>query len=386
MFSPEVWWRTSRVALGGAGGALAQLLHGSATTTARLRALFQSSSEPATVLARRHDVNPKTVRQWRHRTSVDDQPMGPRQRRSSTRAALEEAALVAFRVQTRLPLDDVVRALRASSPQLTRSTLHCCLERRGASSRPHQERTRRSQFKRYDIGYFRLDIAEVRTAREKAYLFIAVDRTSKLAFARIYGGATSLVAAAFLTVLARSVPYRLHTGLDGNGIRSGMLADGGCSRGAPPLRPHVPAARDRAPDAEVLPPVHERAGRADSAHAQAGDGPRVPLRPHPRVAAARRRLPDGVQLRQAAQGAPLADTRRNSRRALANEAPAVPRTTRPPHPGTEHLANMVEATADALSPPFSERLRLAVARPQAWRWPHMEHRASFSFPRVGRGP
>jgi transposase InsO family protein len=200
---------------------MAQLLHGSATTTARLRALFQSSTEPATVLARRHGVNPKTVRKWRQRGSVEDLPMGPRQPRSSTLSELEEAAVVAFRVQTRLPLDDVFLALRSSIPRLTRSTLHRCLQRQGVSRLPRPDRPRRSQFKQYEIGYFHVDIAEVRTARAKAYLFVAVDRTSKLAVARIYRRATSLVAAAFLKVLARSVPYRVHTVLTDNGIQFG---------------------------------------------------------------------------------------------------------------------------------------------------------------------
>ena len=40
---------------------MAQLLHGSATTTARTRAEFQSSQETVVELARRHGVNPKTV-------------------------------------------------------------------------------------------------------------------------------------------------------------------------------------------------------------------------------------------------------------------------------------------------------------------------------------
>lgn len=198
---------------------MAQLLHGSATTTARLRAVFRTSAEPATVLARRYGVNPKTVRKWRRRASVEDRPMGPRQRRSTTLTELEEAAVVAFRVQTRLPLDDIYVALRSSIPALTRSPLHRCLQRQGVSRLPRTPKQRRGQFKAYEIGYFHLDIAEVRTAREKAYLFLAVDRTSKLAFARIYRRATSLVAAAFLRVLAKAVPYRIHTVLTDNGIQ-----------------------------------------------------------------------------------------------------------------------------------------------------------------------
>lgn len=41
---------------------------------------------------------------------------------------------------------------------------------------------------------------ELRSVRSKAYLFVVVDRTSKLVFAKIYREATNLVAAGFLKV------------------------------------------------------------------------------------------------------------------------------------------------------------------------------------------
>jgi transposase InsO family protein len=46
-----------------------------------------------------------------------------------------------------------------------------------------------------------------------------VDRTSKLVFARIYRKATKLAASAFLKVLVRTVPYRIHTILTDNGVQ-----------------------------------------------------------------------------------------------------------------------------------------------------------------------
>jgi transposase InsO family protein len=198
---------------------MAQLLHGRATTTARTRQAFQQSSEPATVLAQRHHVNAKTVRKWRSRTSTEDLPMGPRNPRSTTLTELEEAAVVAFRVQTRLPLDDVFAALKPAIPRLTRSTLHRCLQRQGVSRLPRPKRQRRGQFDPCELGFFHIDIAHLHTAKEKAYLFVAVDRVSKLAFARVYRRATVITAAAFLKVLIRSVPYRIHTVLTDNGIQ-----------------------------------------------------------------------------------------------------------------------------------------------------------------------
>ena len=72
---------------------MAQLLHGSATTTARTRAEFQNSKESLAALARRYGVNPKTVTKWRNRDGVEDLPMEPSQRKSTTLTPLEEAAI-----------------------------------------------------------------------------------------------------------------------------------------------------------------------------------------------------------------------------------------------------------------------------------------------------
>lgn len=54
-----------------------------------------------------------------------------------------------------------------------------------------------------------------------------MDRTSKLAFARLYRRATTLTSVAFLKALIRAVPYRIHTVLTDNGIQ---FADAGKPR------------------------------------------------------------------------------------------------------------------------------------------------------------
>lgn len=74
-------------------------------------------------------------------------------------------------------------------------------------------------FKAYPIGYFHINIAEVRTEEGKLYLFVAVDRTSKYAFARLMQKATVATARAFLNDLVKAVPYKIHTVLTDNGIQ-----------------------------------------------------------------------------------------------------------------------------------------------------------------------
>ena len=77
----------------------------------------------------------------------------------------------------------------------------------------------RRTFKAYPIGYFHIDIAEVQTAEGKLYLFVAIDRTSRFAFAELYAKAGKMNAAQFLRNLIAAVPYTIHTVLTDNGIQ-----------------------------------------------------------------------------------------------------------------------------------------------------------------------
>ncbi len=126
-----------------------------------------------------------------------------------------------FRKHTLLPLDDCLYALQASIPRLTRSSLHRCLVRHGISRLPEMEEKTRSKrtFKPYPLGYFHVDIAEVRTEEGKLYLFVAIDRTSKFAYAELHPRATKLIAAGFLRNLIEAVPHKLHTLLTDNGVQ-----------------------------------------------------------------------------------------------------------------------------------------------------------------------
>ena len=199
---------------------MGQVLHGSATTTEAIRRAIQGSQESLRTLARRHGINPKTVAKWRKRRTTVDRPTGPKECRSTVLSIEDEAVIVAFRRHTLLPLDDCLYALQATIPQLTRSSLHRCLQRHGIAQLPKVEGDKpgKKRFKTYPIGYFHIDIAEVQTAQGRLYLFVAIDRTSKFAFARLHARATTRIAAAFLRALVKAVPYKVHTVLTDNGI------------------------------------------------------------------------------------------------------------------------------------------------------------------------
>lgn len=162
--------------------------------------------------------------------------MGPKQVRSTVLTLEEEAVVVAFRRHTRLPLDDCLYALQPTIPHLTRSSLHRCLQRHGISRLPEVtgDKPARKKFKAYPIGYFHIDIAEVHTEEGRLHLFVAIDRTSKFAFAQLHEKATRQVAADFLRALIAAAPYKVHTVLTDNGTH--FTTPGNTSSAAPLIK------------------------------------------------------------------------------------------------------------------------------------------------------
>src|SRR5436190_21911185 len=282
---------------------MGQILHGSATTTHAIRAAIQRSKAPLKDLAARYGLNQKTVAKWRKRAFVNDAPMGPTAPRSTVLSSEEEEIIVTFRQHTLLPLDDCLYALQATIPHLTRSSLHRCLKRHAISRLPEiaGDKVAKKPFKRYPIGYFHLDIAEVRTEEGKLYLFVAIDRTSKFVFAQLHEAANVKSAAGFLRALIEAVPYTIHTVLtdNGNTVRRYALT---AYRPDGPLqiahvRPHLPRAWYRAPPHQTEPSLDQRSGRADEPHPQGSHRSALSLRDPPAAPRAPRSLPQRLQLR-----------------------------------------------------------------------------------------
>jgi transposase InsO family protein len=143
--------------------------------------------------------------------------MRPKVPRSSVLTAEEEAVAAALRRSTLLPLGDCLYALQASTPHLSRSSLHRLLQRHDISRLPTIEgdKVERKTLKAYPIGYFHTDIVEVWTEQGKLVMLVAIDRTSKFAFAELR--ISRRTAADLLRRLIEAVPLTAHTVLTDNG-------------------------------------------------------------------------------------------------------------------------------------------------------------------------
>jgi hypothetical protein len=101
-----------------------------------VRREIQGGQASLKVLAQQYRVNVKTIAKWWARKTVQDVRMGPKVPNSTVLTPEEEAACVAFRQNTLLPLYDCFYALQDSIPLLTRSSLHRRYQRHDISRLP----------------------------------------------------------------------------------------------------------------------------------------------------------------------------------------------------------------------------------------------------------
>lgn len=200
---------------------MGQILHGNATTTYKVRKEIQESNETNESLAARYNINIKTVRKWKARSSVEDQQCGKKKGQGSVLSSLEEEIICEVRKQLLLPLDDMYTLLKPEIPSLSRSNLHRCLQRNGVSRLkdllPKDEKPKRKAFKDYAPGYLHIDTTEVRIAKERFYLFVAVDRCTKFAHIKVTDNKRQETAAAFLKQVLAVCPFKVTKILTDNG-------------------------------------------------------------------------------------------------------------------------------------------------------------------------
>ena len=129
-------------------------LHKQATTTPKIRAAIQASSEPAWLVAERYGISEQTVWKWRSRDDVHDRSHTPH-RLQTTLTPAQEAVAVALRKALLLPLDDLLAVVREFlNPHVSRSGLDRCLRRHGVGNlqalKPKEPKPAHGTFKAYE--------------------------------------------------------------------------------------------------------------------------------------------------------------------------------------------------------------------------------------------
>lgn len=199
-------------------------LHSQATTTPKVRAAIQASTEPTPVLAERFGISEQTVYKWRKRDSVGDRSHTPHRLQTRLTPA-QEAVAVALRKTLLVSLDDLLAVVREFlNPNASRSGLDRCLRRHGVGNlrdlKARAARPKHGAFKAYEPGYIHIDVKylpQMADETSRRYLFVAIDRATRWVFIRIFKAKTAVNARRFLRDLERACPLQIRTILTDNG-------------------------------------------------------------------------------------------------------------------------------------------------------------------------
>lgn len=199
-------------------------LHSQATTTPKVQAAIQASTEPASALAERFGTTEQTVYKLKPRDTVHDRSHTP-YRLQTTLNPAQEAVAVALRKTLLVSIDDLLAVVREFlKTEVSRSGLDRCLRRHGVGNlRDLQTKDpppKHKAFKAYEPGYLHVDVKylpHMADESSRCYLFLAIDRATRWVFIRIYKSKTAANARRFLRDLERACPLLIRTLLTDNG-------------------------------------------------------------------------------------------------------------------------------------------------------------------------
>jgi transposase InsO family protein len=194
-------------------------LHANATTTPKTRAYIQHSGLPVRVLAQELGVNESTIRRWRGRQSVADRSHKAHHLAISL-SVVEEQLVAELRLVVGLGLDDIVEVMqRCVRAALSRSAIYRSLRRQGiAGARPKGARAAPGVFEPTTFGFVHIDLKHLpRLEGRPAYVFVAIERSTRFAHIEIVSQRDADTIAACLERFLVAFGHRVHTILTDNG-------------------------------------------------------------------------------------------------------------------------------------------------------------------------
>lgn len=193
-------------------------LHANAATTPKVRAYIQASGAPVAELARELGISETTVRRWKGRRDAADRSSRPHTLATRFAAAEEEIA-VELRTRLQLSLDDILEVMRRClRPDISRSALHRCLVRHRVSQPSRNGKPPVRPFAPQPFGYVHIDLKHLpRLNKERAYVFVAIERTTRFVHVEIIKERSGATVAACLERFLAAFGHPVHTVLTDNG-------------------------------------------------------------------------------------------------------------------------------------------------------------------------
>jgi transposase-like protein len=194
-----------------------QTYHVNATTNMHSRAIIQGSSLSTNELAELYHVSTNTVIKWKNRDEFEDKSSRPDTIHYAL-TPIEKEVIRAVRVSTWCALDDLTDTIQSIIPHAGRSNIYRTLMDFGINRVPEEKKEQAKKFKEYEPGYLHIDVTYLpKLEGVKYYLFVAIDRATRLLYFAVYDHKTAINAEDFLKRCKEYFPFYISHILTDNG-------------------------------------------------------------------------------------------------------------------------------------------------------------------------
>ena len=197
---------------------MTQTYHINAKTNKHIRALIQSSPLSNTKLAEKYEVSVKTIAKYKNRSFTEDKSSRPNQIHYRL-SDLEKEVIAVIRKTTWMDLDDIVDTVLPQIQHANRSNIYRTLRSKGINKIPADKKREAKKFKEYEPGYLHIDVTYLpKLNGVKYYLFVAIDRATRLLHYKVYENKTAINAVDFLEEVKGIFPFYITHVLTDNGL------------------------------------------------------------------------------------------------------------------------------------------------------------------------
>lgn len=197
---------------------MCQIYHANAKTNLHVRGEILKSSLSPKKLASKYNISTTTVLKWRNRKDLGDRSSKPK-RVCYSLTSSEQDILVGLRKSTWLPLDEITEQFFSENPNRYRSAVYRTFKRHSVNRVPKEVKEKAKKFKEYSIGYLHIDVTYLpRINNSKYYLFVAIDRATRLLYYQVYSEKSSTNARDFVQKCKDFYPFKITHILTDNGL------------------------------------------------------------------------------------------------------------------------------------------------------------------------
>ncbi len=197
---------------------MSQVYHSNARTNQHVRQRIQQSDLTNVELSDNYNVNVKTIAKHRKRDFSNDKSSRPNNIKYAL-TPLEKELIRVVRTLTWMELDGLTDTMVDVIPNANRSNVYRTLRAFDINRVPVEQKAKAKKFKEYEPGYLHIDVTYLpKFDKQKYYLFVAIDRATRLLYYKVYENKTAANAVEFLKECKEFFPFYITHILTDNGL------------------------------------------------------------------------------------------------------------------------------------------------------------------------